>query len=146
MTDNAASIATDTATICVFDVAAMKHRKDDVGDWWSLPENELAEGQRGNALFLNLGQDGEYRVETTSLLDPTMPGYCLSTPSGIVFVGPGEEMSGGGFEPTGEWGGFFVPVQSTHQKVTVKRDGSAIALNFQAAEPFQNTFQELIRL
>ncbi len=146
MTGTSVSIVTDTATICVFDVAAMKHRKDDVGDWWSLPQNELAEGQRGNALFLNLGQDGVYQVETTSLIDPKMPGYCLNTPSGIVFVGPGEEMSGGGFEPAVEWGGFFVPVQSPHQKVTVRRDGSTIALNFQASELFENTFQELIRI
>ncbi|MEO5587768.1 MAG: DUF6386 family protein, partial [Novosphingobium sp.] len=28
------AVATDTATICIFDVGAMKHRVNDVGDWW----------------------------------------------------------------------------------------------------------------
>jgi hypothetical protein len=39
------AVATDTATICIFDVAAMKHRVNDVGDWWSIPSNELTDVQ-----------------------------------------------------------------------------------------------------
>ncbi|WP_429865035.1 DUF6386 family protein [Enterobacter roggenkampii] len=31
-------------------------------DWWSLPEDEVEEVNKGNVLFLNLGDDGAYKV------------------------------------------------------------------------------------
>lgn len=137
-------ISTDTATVCVFDVAAMKHRMNDVGDWWSIPRNELAEVKNGNALFLNLGADGNYRIEVSNKVDPAMPGYFLNTPSGNLFIGPGEEMSGGGLEPDGMWSGFFVNVQPPRQRVSVHRTGDTIAINLQATEPFENDVTDLI--
>lgn len=146
MAINTVTLTTDTATICIFDTAAMVHRKDDVGDWWSIPANELAEIRSANALFLNLGEDGNYAVGVSHLVDSAVPGFCLNAPSGRVFVGPGEEMSGGGFEPTGEWGGFFVTVQQRHQKVSVAREGRTLTINFQPAEPFENDLADLIRL
>jgi hypothetical protein len=146
MIEKAALIGTDTATICIFDLEAMRHRKDDVGDWWSLPRNELAEVRSGNALFLNLGSDGNYRVEVSQLADPTAEGYCLNTPSRRVFIGAGEEMSGGGFEPTGEWGGLFIDVNESHQKVSVTRTDNTLAIKFQAAEAFENDVADLINL
>lgn len=146
MIEKATSIGTDTATICVFDLEAMRHRKDDVGDWWSIPRNELAEVRSGNALFLNLGSDGSYRVEVSQQVHPTAHGYCLNTPSRRVFIGAGEEMSGGGFEPTGEWGGLFIDVDEVHQKVSITRAGNTLAINFQAAEAFENDVTNLIYL
>lgn len=146
MASNTVAITTDTATICIFDTAAMIHRKDDVGDWWSIPANELAEVRSANALFFNLGEDGDYVVGISHLIDPIAPGYCLKAPSGRVFVGPGEEMSGGGFEPTGEWGGVFVTVQQSHQRVSVAREGRTLTINFQPAELFENDLADLIRL
>ncbi|WP_430444408.1 DUF6386 family protein [Sphingorhabdus contaminans] len=59
-------VSTDTATICIFDKTCLAHRKDDVGDCWSAPRNELEEVASGNALFLNLGQDGTYNVNIFS--------------------------------------------------------------------------------
>lgn len=146
MIERATSIGTDTATICIFDLEAMKHRRDDVGDWWSLPRNELAEVRSGNALFLNMGSDGNYRVEVSQQYNSTAHGYCLNTPSCRVFIGAGEEMSGGGFEPNGDWGGLFIDVGETHQKVSVVRTGNTLAVNFQGTEAFENIVSDLIRL
>ncbi|UKK83879.1 DUF736 domain-containing protein [Sphingopyxis sp. BSN-002] len=139
-------IVTDTATICVFDLAAMSHRKDDTGDWWSIPRDELMEVRNSNALFLNLGADGRYQIEITKQCDPERAGYHLKAPSGRIFIGAGEEMSGGGFEPTGEWGGAFLSVDDPHQKVSVSRQGSMITINFQPTEPFLNDLVDLIRI
>ncbi len=55
--------ATDTATMCVYDIGALKHRLNDTADWWSLPSEELAEVNNGNAAFINLQSDGKYSVK-----------------------------------------------------------------------------------
>jgi hypothetical protein len=146
MPDDANLIVTDTATICIFDLVAMAHRKDDVGDWWSLWQNREIEIRGGNALFVNVADDGTYRVKVTHREDANLPGYCLATPSGSLFIGPGEEMSGGGFEPDGKWGGFFLPVNLPYQKVSVSRDGDTVSINLQASELFENDAIESIRL
>lgn len=54
-------MVTDTATLCLYDLAALKHRVEDTSDWWSIPEDELAEVNAGHCLFLNLGADGDMR-------------------------------------------------------------------------------------
>ncbi|WP_431089630.1 DUF6386 family protein [Paenibacillus sp. 8b26] len=43
---------TDTATLCIFDTEALKHRLDDEPDWWSIEEDELGELNQGNVAFL----------------------------------------------------------------------------------------------
>ncbi|MBW8842327.1 MAG: hypothetical protein JF608_11080 [Sphingomonadales bacterium] len=139
------AVATDTATICIFDVAALKHRVNDVGDWWSIPANELAEVQNGNALFLNLGTDGTYQLEVADEIDPSAVSYNLNTPSGRVFIGAGEEVSGGGFEPEGI-AGFFVQVREPNHRVSVSRDGQRISVRFVPASASRNEVSQLIRL
>ncbi|MDQ0252327.1 hypothetical protein J2W22_004415 [Sphingomonas kyeonggiensis] len=139
------AVATDTATICIFDVGAMKHRVNDVGDWWSIPANELAEVQNGNALFLNLGTDGTYQLEIVDEIDQSAVSFNLNTPSGRVFIGAGEEMSGGGFEPEG-MSGFFVEVREPNYRVFVSRDGQRISVKFVAAPASRNEVSQLIRL
>ena len=42
---------TGTATMCLFDLASLKHRVEEPSDWWSIPEDELAEVNAGNCLF-----------------------------------------------------------------------------------------------
>jgi hypothetical protein len=96
--------------------------------------------------FLNLGTDGSYHIEVSQLDDPKAEGFCLNTPSRRVFIGAGEEMSGGGFEQTGEWGGLFVDVDEAHQKVSVSRTGNTLAIKFQATEAFANDVTDLIGL
>ena len=53
-----ANFVTDTSTMCVFDIASLKHRLEDDADWWSIPDAELKEVNQGNVAFLNLGIDG----------------------------------------------------------------------------------------
>ncbi|WP_373275999.1 DUF6386 family protein, partial [Serratia marcescens] len=52
------SFTTDTATLSIFDLVSLNHRVSDDADWWSIPEDELEEVNKGNVLFLNLGEDG----------------------------------------------------------------------------------------
>lgn len=146
MAEQSCLVATDTATICIFDLAAMQHRKNDVGDWWSIPRDREQEAAKRNAMFVDVGDDGHYRIEVSQTSDNPLSGFCLATPSGRVFVGPGEEMSGGGFEPTGEWGGMFLFVDGPHQKVSVTRREDVIAINLQPTEPFENEPVDMIRL
>jgi hypothetical protein len=140
------AITTDTSTICIFDLVAMTHRKGDVGDWWSIPKDRVVEIKNRNALFIDVGDDGTYRVVISAEDGGESQGFCLATPSGRVFIGPGEEMSGADFEPDGNWGGFFISVEGPHQKVTARRDGDAISINFRPTGPFENDPVDMISL
>jgi hypothetical protein len=96
-------MTTGTATICVFDPAALKHRVADYADWWSDEDEELKEVNAGNVVFVALGSDGQYQVEAWpeggSWLGGRVVTATLRCPTGRVFIGPGEDVSGGGFEP-----------------------------------------------
>lgn len=56
------SIQTDTTTLVIYDLMPLKHRINEDVDQWSLPEDEVEEVNKGNVLFLNLGDDGAYKV------------------------------------------------------------------------------------
>ena len=56
------NIQTDTTTLVIYDLMSLKHRINEDVDWWSLPEDEVEEVNKGNVLFLNLGDDGAYKV------------------------------------------------------------------------------------
>ncbi|WP_411800935.1 DUF6386 family protein [Enterobacter roggenkampii] len=56
------SIQTDTTTLVIYDLMSLKHGINEDVDWWSLPEDEVEEVNKGNVLFLNLGDDGAYKV------------------------------------------------------------------------------------
>jgi hypothetical protein len=140
------AIATDTATICIYDLSALRHRVTDVGDWWSIPRNELQELNLRNAAILNLGSDGTYEVSVRPLLAKTDVRISLGAPSGKVFIGTGEEISGGGFEPTGQWGGFFLDIAPGDYEVSIARDGAHLTISLVQAVPRPNAFADLIRL
>ncbi|MDR6110526.1 hypothetical protein QE451_002187 [Paenibacillus sp. SORGH_AS338] len=53
---NQIQVMTDTATLCIYDLQALKHRLEDTSDWWSIPEDELLEVNLGNIAFLNVGR------------------------------------------------------------------------------------------
>ncbi|WP_265434768.1 DUF6386 family protein [Aeromonas salmonicida] len=97
--DNTFSISTDTATLSVFDLDAIKHRVSDTADWWSLPEDEVEEVNRGNIIFIGLGDDGVYEINVTDhIISPDVT-LLLRAPSGAIFIGAGEDTSGGDLEP-----------------------------------------------
>lgn len=141
-----ASITTDTASLCVYDLAALRHRVEDVGDWWSIPKNELEELVLRNAAILNLGSDGSYEVRLVSALPKAEVQVSLAAPSGKLFIGPGEEISGGGFEPTGEWGGFFVDLIPGDYELSVSRAGRRLDVSLTQAAARSNDAADLIRI
>jgi hypothetical protein len=96
-------------------------------------------------LFLNLGSDGTYQLEVADEIDPSAVSYNLNTPSGRVFIGAGEEMTGGGFEPEGI-SGFFVEVRESNHRVLVSRDGQRITVKFVTASASRNEVSQLIRV
>lgn len=139
-------ITTDTATICLFDTACLAHRKDDIGDWWSLPQNELLEVVQGNALFLNLGEDGTYLVNILPDDFDSKHEYKITVRSGKLFIGPGEEVSGGGFEPDGAWGGEFIDVAPGHHICKIRREGDVIDIFLSPGGDGRNSITDLIRI
>ncbi|MCQ3018387.1 DUF6386 family protein [Pseudomonas tremae] len=95
------SILTNTATILVFDIDAIKHRVPDSLDWWSIVEDEILEVNKGNIAFLGLGDDGDYTIKVLEAIEGETGTLNLHFPSGNVFVGAGEDTSGGDLEPDG---------------------------------------------
>jgi len=96
-------IATDTATIVIFDPERLKHRLEDTCDWWSVPDEEVAEINEGNVLFLSTGTDGVYDVEVGTsepVAGVNVVEAAIKNQSGRFFVGAGEYTSGEGLEPT----------------------------------------------
>lgn len=89
-------VGTDTATIVVFDLKAIKHRVSDAPDWWSIKQDELHELNQGNIAFFNVGQDGSYSVSVAEDIAEEDGSLYLSFPSGKVFIGAGEDTTGGG--------------------------------------------------
>lgn len=162
-------VVTDTATLAVFDPAALLHRLHDSADWWSLPADELLEMNRANVLFLNLGEDGCYQVSVTvdvatgavgPQLAPADPGsdtdragshegtWSLWVPSGQVFIGAGEDTSGGDLEPDGSAAisGHFISLTAGGYQVQASKTNNEIALSFTRAKRQFNQLTGAIRI
>lgn len=111
---------TDTATLCIYDLSALKHRLADDVDWWSIADDELEEVNNGNIAFIDLGSDGRFRVEVTDDAAPASAiSVLLNCPTGKLFVGAGEEVSADGLEPIGVRGGGFLSVSPPAQRLVV---------------------------
>jgi hypothetical protein len=115
---------TDTATMCVFDLAALRHRLEDDADWWSIPAEEVAEVNRGNVIFIGLGDDGRYAVEFGAIAAEAAQLRCrLKVPKGRIFVGAGEEVSSEGLEPEAVRGGTFLELTPGVYELRAVRTG-----------------------
>lgn len=99
---NTFNLVTSTATVCIFDPRRLEHRVNDSPDWWSDYMEEIEEVNRGNVMIVGLGRDGSYSASVGTGIEPhgNSVTALLNNESGHVFIGPGEEISGGGFEPT----------------------------------------------
>ena len=93
------SLMTDTSTLSIFDLESLKHRVEDTPDWWSIPKDEIDEINKGNVIFLNLGEDGTYNIELCNTLEEDFMSLFINVPSGSVFIGAGEDTTGGDLEP-----------------------------------------------
>lgn len=138
---------TDTATIAVFDIQSLKHRLDDIGDWWTIPEDEVLELNEGNLIIAALPGDGKY---SGTIVDGDITDFehCLSAnldcPSGDVFVGAGEHITGEEMEPK-DWPylrGAMVRLDPGNYKVSLHlNEGFKIRVRFERnSEALKNSF------
>ncbi|MNN98484.1 hypothetical protein D3C81_2178860 [compost metagenome] len=70
----------------------------------------------------------------------------LAVVSGRVFIGAGEDVTGGGLEPDTSYGGLFVDLPAGSYRVQARRDGAHISLAFVPATRSGNVFVELVRI
>ena len=122
-------VATDTATLAVFDPARLRHRLDSPADWWTWPPDVLGDLNAGNILPVDVGADGGYGV-TVHLDEDRPPGGAERAVSGLVgcdsgalFIGPGEQITGHGLEPDEALGGVRLSTPPGTYRVHVARDG-----------------------
>lgn len=142
------TVITDTATIVIFDLMAIKHRISDTPDWWSIQQDEIHEVNQGNIAFLNVGQDGAYDINVIDDVSDEDGGMYIGFPSGHVFIGAGEDTTGGDLEPDGSdaiQGGMlrFAP---GNYKLKYKKMGSDIVLSFSPSKIKSNSLVESIRI
>ena len=137
--------ATDTAMLCIFDLASLKHRLNDDADWWTDPDVELQEVNLGNVAFFGLGADGVYQVEIVDRSLSNSPQINIRVPSGRIFIGAGEEVTSGGLEPEGLRGALFEVPPGTYS-VAAKLEESNVSVCLAPSELFGNHFSEPIRL
>lgn len=146
--DKQFSFTTDTATLSIFDLFSLKHRISDAPDWWSIPEDEIDEINKGNVLFLNLGSDGDYTVKIHDDIDGNYGSLFLKVPSGKVYVGAGEDTSGGDIEPDGSdyMSGVFLDLEPGFYEVKFKKEDDNVILSLIKGVGSANNIKDLIRL
>ncbi|MGD0033487.1 DUF6386 family protein [Paenibacillus illinoisensis] len=146
---------TGTATMCLFDLASLKHRVEEPNDWWSIPEDELAEVNAGHCLFFNLGADGLYEVswrvnisDTASAVQETEGAqvFYLQVPTGNVFLGAAEDVSGGELEPDESCDGIILSLQPGNVACIVSKEAKQISLTIQPSAQGHNELDRLIRI
>ena len=142
------SIHTDTATLVIYDLMSLNHRINDDADWWSLSEDEVEEINKGNVLFLNLGDDGVYKVHIKNDVDEHTGALFLNVPSGKVFIGAGEDVTGGDLEPddSDAISGEFIILEPGSYKVKFKKQGSDVLISFTKATFIENSLEEGVYL
>jgi hypothetical protein len=118
------AIRTDTATLAVFDAQRLQHRLSDDPDWWSIPDDEVAEINAGNVLFVSMGVDGDYLVNVYRESPPpnVLPiaaQALIACDSGTVYVVAGEYVPSGDLQPETKHGGLFFDVPIGTYRVTV---------------------------
>ncbi|WP_341846240.1 DUF6386 family protein, partial [Enterobacter hormaechei] len=119
----------------IYDLVSLKHRVNDDADWWSLPENKVEEINKGNVLFLNLGDDGVYKVLTKHDVDEYTGALFLKVPSGKVVIGAGEDVTDGDLQPDDSdvISGELIILESGSYEVKYKKQSSEVLISFTKA-------------
>jgi hypothetical protein len=138
---------TDTATVVIFDPVRLEFKLTEPCDWWSIPQDEVAEVNLGNVLFLGLGSDGVYEIEVVDQLpsdaSPVVAANLIND-SGRFFIGSGEWTTGDGLGPEEKYGNVFVEYAPGSYKVSsCLIDGYRVFLSIQKTDQFtKNTFTD----
>ncbi|WFP31590.1 DUF6386 family protein [Enterobacter hormaechei] len=135
---------TNTATVVIYDFVSLKHRVNDDADWWSLPKDEVVEINKGNVLFLNVGDDGTYKVYIKNDVEEYIGALFLNVPSGKVFIGAGEDVTGGDLEPddSDAISGEFITLEPGSYEVKYKKQGSDVLISFTKTTITENSLEE----
>jgi hypothetical protein len=142
------SVVTDTATVAVFDLEAIRHRMNDTADWWSIAEDEILEVNQGNIAFLGLGEDGEFDISISDDLQEEECALNMYVPSGQIFIGAGEDTTGGGVEPDGSAAiqGRIMSIEPGIYILKVKKANKTVMLSFSKSLNRWNTRSQSLRL
>ena len=144
------SIFTDTATLSIFDIDAIKHRVADLCDWWSEEENEILEVNKGNIAFLGLGVDGDYTIKVSETIEGEAGTLNLHFPSGNVFIGAGEFTTGGDLEPidldVNDGEGETLNFAPGYYRMKFSRSENIIELCFEPTTEKYNSIEESVRI
>ena len=143
---NIYNFATDTATLCIFDLECLKHRLNDDVDWWSIQDDSLSEINKGNVAFIELPEDGEYSFMVVDKIVNSQFTINLDVPSGYVFIGAGEEVTADELEPECVRGGTFIELNQGKYILKSKIENEVILLSFEATENSLNAFKDSINL
>ena len=138
-------IYTGTATIVIYDLESLRHRLDDYVDWWASTEDEILELNERNLLIVGLGSDGFYDVDVSDD-QRGKNAFSLRFPSGRVFIGAGEMLTGGGDEPDADTPGIFLDLAPGDYKVGIERSDEQLRVSIVRSAPFDNAVVEPVTL
>ncbi len=122
-------ITTDTSTIAIFDLEALRHRIDSDGDWWTyegFPELKEELGNN-NLVLINTGDDGTFSVKVDKINNQSsyVP---LNCPAGRIYIVCGEEIPGEGLVPELLRGGRIIETGSKKVNIGYAQEGRCIAI------------------
>lgn len=132
------TIYTGTATIVVYDLEALRHRLDHEVDWWASPSDEVLELNARKLLILGVGADGFYNLDITEER-LGQNAFSLRFPSGRVFIGAGEMLTGGGGEPDSDTPGVFLDLAPGDYQVGIERSDDLLRISVAPSAPFENS-------
>jgi len=138
-------IYTGTATLVIYDLESLRHRSDDEVDWWASPQDEIYELNQRNLLIVGLGSDGFYDLDVTDV-EKGQNAFSLRFPSGRIFIGAGEMLTGGGAEPDVDTPGIFLDLTPGDYKVGIERSDNQLRLSVVRSAPFDNAIVEPVTL
>src|SRR5690606_31437992 len=144
--------STDTAELAIFDPERLLHRKDEAGDWWTLQRENLLELNAGNLLSRDLGADGLYSVDVEKIaggqISSTSIKANLNVGSGSIFIGAGEDITGGELEPDERFGGRYESLEPGWYNIREARGGTSKVLIAVTGlvEPAPNKFEKILRV
>lgn len=123
-TPTESSFRTGTATLAVFDAKRLEHRLHDDADWWSIQNDEIAEINAGNVLFVSTGVDGDYllnvyRESPPENVLPIAMSALIRCESGSLFFHAGEYVPSGDLMPDTKYGGLQLAFNIGTYRVTV---------------------------
>lgn len=144
-------VATDTATLAVFDPVRLRHRLSGPHDWWTWAPTCAEEMNAGNLLAVDLGADGVYEVVIHLEIDrpesDTRVAGLVACDSGKLYIGPGKQITADGLEPDDSHGGIHLPAPTGTYHARFARDEELVEVWLEPVNTLaRNHFSDYLRL